>query len=187
MIASLTLFLLWLDEGERTIGRWKYALPSAHAFSFIHDVQQVSLPELQGNQLADDAIHSALSFLFVLLAVTVKFYQWMTAIIFLLYLLYGVLRPFLSPKRRRVIEEEIGEEHPIDEPVEDAVVESWPNDSSLARISGSRTSAQSPVNSSALHFLPERARSRMASVSSNSPRGERCSPAMYSKILGRNA
>src|SRR5204863_10158680 len=27
VIASITLFLLWLDEGQRTIGRWKYALP----------------------------------------------------------------------------------------------------------------------------------------------------------------
>ena len=46
---------------------------------------------------------------------TVKFYQWMAAILFLTYLLYGFLRPFLSPKRRREIEEEIGEEsHPED-------------------------------------------------------------------------
>jgi CDP-diacylglycerol--serine O-phosphatidyltransferase len=41
----------------------------------------------------------------------------MAAVIFLSYLLYGFLRPFLSPKRRRVIEEEIGEEPPEDETV----------------------------------------------------------------------
>src|SRR5690349_4409520 len=27
VIASITLFLLWLDEGQRSIGRWKYVLP----------------------------------------------------------------------------------------------------------------------------------------------------------------
>jgi CDP-diacylglycerol--serine O-phosphatidyltransferase len=43
----------------------------------------------------------------------------MAAVIFLSYLLYGFLRPFLSPKRRRVIEEEIGEEPEEVEPVED--------------------------------------------------------------------
>src|SRR6476469_10419510 len=32
VIASLTLFLLWLDEGQRTIGRWKYALPPLMLF-----------------------------------------------------------------------------------------------------------------------------------------------------------
>jgi CDP-diacylglycerol--serine O-phosphatidyltransferase len=58
-------------------------------------------------------------FLIALIAVTVKFYQWMAAIIFLIYLLYGFLRPFLSPRRRREIEEEIGEE-PSGEAVEEA-------------------------------------------------------------------
>ena len=32
VIASITLFLLWLDEGERTIGRWKYVLPPLMLF-----------------------------------------------------------------------------------------------------------------------------------------------------------
>ncbi|HEY1582056.1 MAG TPA: CDP-diacylglycerol--serine O-phosphatidyltransferase, partial [Chthoniobacterales bacterium] len=58
-------------------------------------------------------------FLIALLALTVKFYHWMAAVIFLTYLLYGFLRPFLSPKRRRVIEEEIGEEPPENETIED--------------------------------------------------------------------
>jgi CDP-diacylglycerol--serine O-phosphatidyltransferase len=65
---------------------------------------------------------SATRFLIViaLIAVTVKFYQWMAAIIFLIYLLYGFLRPLLSPKRRREIEEEIGEE-PASETVEETL------------------------------------------------------------------
>src|SRR6476469_786164 len=32
VIASITLFMLWLDEGQRTIGRWKYALPPLMIF-----------------------------------------------------------------------------------------------------------------------------------------------------------
>jgi CDP-diacylglycerol--serine O-phosphatidyltransferase len=38
------------------------------------------------------------------------FYQWMPAVLFLSYLLYGFLRPWLSREWRREIEEEIGEE-----------------------------------------------------------------------------
>src|SRR5438067_2642670 len=49
---------------------------------------------------------------------------------------------------------------------------------SWARISGSRTSAQSPVISSARTFFPARARSRRASVNSYSPRGDGRSFAM---------
>ena len=51
----------------------------------------------------------------VLIALTVQFYQWMPAVIFLSYLLYGFLRPWLSLSWRRSIEEEIGEEHDNDE------------------------------------------------------------------------
>ena len=38
-------------------------------------------------------------------------YQWMPALLFLIYLMYGFLRPWLSRSWRRSIEEEIGEEH----------------------------------------------------------------------------
>ena len=64
---------------------------------------------------------SATRFLIViaLIAVTVKFYQWMAAVIFLIYLLYGFLRLLLSPKRRREIEEEIGEETAPETPVQE--------------------------------------------------------------------
>jgi CDP-diacylglycerol--serine O-phosphatidyltransferase len=37
-------------------------------------------------------------------------YEWMPAVLFLAYLLYGVLRSWLSRDWRREIEEEIGEE-----------------------------------------------------------------------------
>ena len=58
---------------------------------------------------------------------------------------------------------------------------------SWARISGSRTSAQSPANSNACTLFPANARSRIASVSSYSPRGDRSSLAINSKMLERKA
>ncbi len=48
MIASLTLFLLWLDEGQRTIGRWKYALPPLMLFLSFMMFSKFRYPELQG-------------------------------------------------------------------------------------------------------------------------------------------
>ena len=50
-----------------------------------------------------------------LIVLTVLFYQWMPAVIFLSYLMYGFLRPWLSLSWRRSIEEEIGEEGDGDE------------------------------------------------------------------------
>src|SRR2546426_1184453 len=46
----------------------------------------------------------------LVLILTVLNYEWMPAVLFLSYLLYGVLRPWLSREWRRGIEEEIGEE-----------------------------------------------------------------------------
>ncbi len=56
-----------------------------------------------------------------------------------------------------------------------------------ASTSGSRTSAQSPVSSTTWTSRPLWARSRMASVSSYSPRGESWRRAVNSKISGVNA
>src|SRR5260221_6208078 len=42
-----------------------------------------------------------------LLGVTIIYYWWMPAVVFVSYLLYGFLRPFLSRAWRREIEEEV--------------------------------------------------------------------------------
>ncbi len=110
VIASLTLFMLWLDEGQRTIGRWKYALPVLMLFLSFMMFSRFRYPSFKAINWRTTRSIPRFLFLIALLALTVKFYQWMAAVIFLSYLLYGFLRPFLSPKRRRVIEEEIGEE-----------------------------------------------------------------------------
>jgi CDP-diacylglycerol--serine O-phosphatidyltransferase len=57
-----------------------------------------------------------ISFILVFTALN---YEWMPAVLFLSYLLYGFLRPWLSREWRREIEEEIGEEH-SGEPVAEA-------------------------------------------------------------------
>ncbi|HEY2614500.1 MAG TPA: CDP-diacylglycerol--serine O-phosphatidyltransferase [Chthoniobacterales bacterium] len=112
VIASITLFLLWLDEGQRTIGKWKYALPPLMLFLSFMMFSKFRYPSFKAINWRTTQSTTRFIFLIALIAVTVKFYQWMAAIIFLAYLLYGFLREFLSPKRRREIEEEIGEEPP---------------------------------------------------------------------------
>jgi len=47
----------------------------------------------------------------VVLLFTVLNYEWMPAVLFLVYLLYGLVRPWVSKAWQREIEEEIGEEH----------------------------------------------------------------------------
>ncbi|MEY2572134.1 MAG: CDP-diacylglycerol---serine O-phosphatidyltransferase, partial [Verrucomicrobiota bacterium] len=115
VIASITLFLLWLDEGQRSIGRWKYVLPFLMLFLSIMMFSKLKYPSFKAVNWRTTQSATRFIVIIALIAVTVLFYQWMAAIIFLAYLLYGVVRPFLPPKRQRELDEEIGEETPAEE------------------------------------------------------------------------
>jgi len=86
-------------KGSARIGRWKYALPALMLFLSFMMFSKFRYPSFKAVNWRTTRSIPRFFFLIALLAVTVKFYQWMAAVIFLSYLLYGFLRPFLSPKR----------------------------------------------------------------------------------------
>ena len=115
VIASLTELLLWFDEGRRTLGMWKFALPPLMVFLALMMFSRFRYPSFKALNWRTQRTLPTLVVILVLIVLTVQFYQWMPAVIFLSYLLYGFLRPWLSLSWRRSIEEEIGEEHDADE------------------------------------------------------------------------
>jgi CDP-diacylglycerol--serine O-phosphatidyltransferase len=111
MIASLTLFMLWLAEGEHQLGRWRFVLPPLMLFLSFMMFSRFRYPSFKAvNWKTKKSIPRFLIISF-LLVFTALNYEWMPAVLFLAYLLYGFLRPWLSREWRREIEEEIGEEH----------------------------------------------------------------------------
>ena len=84
VIASITLFMLWLNEGQRTIGQWKYALPPLMLFLSFMMFSKFRYPSFKAVNWRTTQSVPRFLFVIALLAVTVKFYQWMTAILFLL-------------------------------------------------------------------------------------------------------
>ena len=117
LIASITLFLLWLAEGEHHLGNWRFVLPPLLLFLSFMMFSQFEYPSFKAlNWKTKKSIPRFLVIILVLIF-TVLNYEWMPAVLFLAYLLYGVLRPWLSREWRREIEEEIGEEPPT-EPAE---------------------------------------------------------------------
>ena len=116
LIASITLFLLWLAEGEHQLGKWKFVLPPLLIFLSFMMFSRFQYPSFKAiNWKTKKSIPRFLIIVFVLIFTGLN-YQWMPAVLFLAYLLYGFLRPWLSHEWRREIEEEIGEEG--DEPTE---------------------------------------------------------------------
>jgi CDP-diacylglycerol--serine O-phosphatidyltransferase len=111
-IASITLFMLWLAQGEHQLGRWRFVLPPLMLFLSFMMFSRFRYPSFKAvNWKTKRSIPRFLIIIF-LLVFTALNYEWMPAILFLCYLLYGFLRPWLSREWRREIEEEIGEEHP---------------------------------------------------------------------------
>ena len=125
VIASLTLFMLWwLGERDHDIGRWKWVLPPLMLFLSFMMFSRFSYPSFKG--LSWKTTRSAPRFLIiaVVLIFTVMNYEWMPAVLFLSYLLYGFVRPWLSKAWQREIEDEVetenGEGANDAEPLEDA-------------------------------------------------------------------
>jgi CDP-diacylglycerol---serine O-phosphatidyltransferase len=110
LIASITLFLLWLAEGEHRLGNWRFVLPPLLLFLSFMMFSRFQYPSFKAvNWKTKKSIPRFLVIILVLIF-TVLNYEWMPAVLFLAYLLYGFLRPWLSRDWRREIEEEIGEE-----------------------------------------------------------------------------
>lgn len=109
VIASVTLFMLWW-EGEHLLGKWRWVLPPLMLFLSWMMFSGFKYPSFKSlNWRTTRSIPKFLVIVFVLWF-TAWNYQWMPAVLFIIYLLYGFLRPFLSLKLKREIEEEIDDE-----------------------------------------------------------------------------
>lgn len=109
VIASVTLFLLWF-EGKRELGNWKYLLLVLMLFLSFMMFSRFKYPSFKAvNWRTKKSIPRFLAII-VILIFTGMNWEWMPAVIFIAYLLYGFLRPWLSLKLQREIEEEIEDE-----------------------------------------------------------------------------
>lgn len=110
LIASLTLFMLWIQADDRAIGPWKFALPVLLLFLSFMMFSHVRYPSFKSVNWRTQRSIPAFLGLIVLLAFTAMNYQWMPALLFVSFLIYGFVRPFISKAIRREIEEDTEEE-----------------------------------------------------------------------------
>jgi CDP-diacylglycerol--serine O-phosphatidyltransferase len=110
LIASITLFMLWLAEGEHYLGKWKFVLPPLLLFLSFMMFSRFQYPSFKALNWKTKKSIPRFLIIILILVFTWLYYEWMPAVLFLSYLLYGFLRPWLSREWRREFEEEIGEE-----------------------------------------------------------------------------
>lgn len=104
LIASLTMLMLWLEEGKVEIGWWKYLLPPLMLFLSFMMFSHFSYPSFKAVHWKTQRSLPVFLGIIVIVVFAALNYQWMPAGLFLAYLMYGFLRPFLSRSWRREIE-----------------------------------------------------------------------------------
>jgi len=105
LIASLTIFILWLNEGEKDIGGWRYVLPALMLLLSFMMLSEFRYPSFKAiNWRAKKSL--VWLFLAVLtLVCAVNFVEFVPLGIFLSYLIYGLFRPWVSREWQKEIEE----------------------------------------------------------------------------------
>jgi len=116
VIASITLCLLWFGAEKREIGQGKWVLPPLMLFLAWMMFSGFKYPSFKAINWRTTRTLPKFIAIALVLFVTVLYYQWMPAVIFISYLLYGFLRPFLSRKMKEEIEEEVEDEDPVESP-----------------------------------------------------------------------
>lgn len=116
LIASVTLFMMWLTEDKVEHWLMKWVLPPLLLFLSWMMFSSFTYPSFKNINWR--TTRSVPKFIFIVtgISLTVIFYQWMPAVIFLTYLLYGFLRPFLSRQIKEGIEEELDDDEEAESP-----------------------------------------------------------------------
>lgn len=120
LVASLTWFLMWWDEKEFAVGRWRYLLPVLMLFLSWMMVSEVRYPSFKSLDLRATRTFTktliAILFIGSLVVLRDKILVFVLPVVFTAYLVYGFVRPHISRRIRREIEED--EEEEPEEPAE---------------------------------------------------------------------
>ena len=109
-VASITLFLIWLEGKAFAKGNWRYALPVLMLFLSFLMVSKVRYPTFK--KFDWRATSSFIKVVIMALVIGFFFILWERAvplvlpIIFISYLLYGFVRPYLTRQMRSDFEED---------------------------------------------------------------------------------
>jgi CDP-diacylglycerol--serine O-phosphatidyltransferase len=114
LVASLTLFIIKLNEREKGLGHWGYLLPVVLIFLSAMMVSEVRYPSFKSLGLRSTTtflkVIIGAIFLGSLLILREKILYYVLPLFFTAYLVYGFVRPRLSRAWRREIEEDDDED-----------------------------------------------------------------------------
>ena len=109
-IASVTFLLIDLSKNDHELGAWKYILAGAMLGISLLMISDVRYPSFKKIDWKTRGTLGAILIAVLLVFATVQFRYIMPVVLFSLFLLYGLVRPWISQKLRREIEVESEDE-----------------------------------------------------------------------------
>ena len=110
LVASLTLFLLWLDDRGFAQSKWLYVLPGIMVFLSLMMVSEIKYPTFKSLDFRAQRTFTKMVVLALLVGCLIILWEKLLPIVlpwlFVAYLVYGFIRPRISGKIRQEIEEE---------------------------------------------------------------------------------
>jgi CDP-diacylglycerol---serine O-phosphatidyltransferase len=105
-IASLTFLIIDIYRTDRDLGFWKYALAAAMLGLSALMISDVRYPSFKKVDFRTRSTLWAIVIAAVVVVITVKYRYVMPVVLFSSYLLYGLVRPWISQRWRKEIEVE---------------------------------------------------------------------------------
>lgn len=116
LVASLTYFLLWIEERGFPESRWRFVLPVLLVFLSIMMISEVRYPSFKSLNFRTRRTFPKMVAIVLVIGFFVILWEKVLPIaapvLFSAYLIYGFVRPRLPRKTRREIEEEDEEDEP---------------------------------------------------------------------------
>ena len=110
-ISSLTYLVIYFNETDRNLGAWKFVLAGAMfglSMLMVSDVRYPSFKKVGWRTHTNPLVIVAA---LVILFMVVKYHYIMPAVLFSIYLIYGLIRPWVSQRWRKEIEVDGDEEN----------------------------------------------------------------------------
>jgi CDP-diacylglycerol--serine O-phosphatidyltransferase len=109
-IASITFLLIDFYQNDHEVGAWKYILAGAMLGLSLLMISDVRYPSFKKVGWRTRGTLGAIVIAVLVIFITVRFRYVMPVVVFTIYLVYGMVRPWISQRLRKEIEVEIDPE-----------------------------------------------------------------------------
>jgi CDP-diacylglycerol--serine O-phosphatidyltransferase len=104
LVVSVTMLIMWMAGHEKTLGNWRFVLPVLMLLLSALMVSNVRYPTFKYIDWTLSRSVATFAMVVIVGLLLARYFQITLALLFIAYLLYGLVRPWVSKRWRREIE-----------------------------------------------------------------------------------